>query len=332
MTRSMTTMSGRSDWASSLAAAVRSRGELLAELGLPDAESVETHFPVLVPRSYLSRMRPGDPIDPLLLQVLPVQAENQLVPGYGLDAVGDQTARIAPGVIHKYEGRALLIATGACAVHCRYCFRRHYPYENEPRRLEDWQPAIAALAADKSIKEVILSGGDPLMLTDTRLEDLVGMIASIGHVRRLRIHSRLPIVLPNRVTDRLLRLLHPSTFGLQTWFVVHANHANEIVDDCEDALRQLVQAGLPVLNQSVLLKGVNDTANALVDLSERLIDVGVHPYYLHLLDRVAGTAHFDTDETRARELIDAVRAQMPGYAVPTLVREIPGVSSKTPIG
>lgn len=322
-------MAGRSEWARSLAAAIRTQAELLLAVGLPPRKEVETGFPVLVPQSYLARMRPGDPNDPLLRQVLPVNAENLAVPGFSMDAVGDKTARIAPGVIHKYPGRVLLVATGACAIHCRYCFRRHYSYGEEPRRLDDWQPAMDAIAADPTVQEVILSGGDPLMLTDARLEDLIGMIAEISHVRRLRIHSRLPIVLPDRVTDRLIDLLQPSAFGLQAWFVVHANHPNEVANDCEQTLQNLVSSGVPVLNQAVLLKGVNDSADTLSELCERLINVGVQPYYLHLLDRVAGTAHFEADEAAARHLLDGLRGRLPGYAVPTLVREIAGEHSKS---
>lgn len=321
----------RSGWARSLSEAIRSRTELLGELGLEDSEAIETDFPVLVPRSYLARMRPRDWSDPLLKQVLPVVEENDVVAGFGLDAVGDQAARVAPGMIHKYEGRVLLIATGACAVHCRYCFRRHYPYRDDPRRLDDWQPALEAIAADATIQEVILSGGDPLMLTDRRLEELVRLISEISHVRRLRLHTRLPIVLPDRVTDSLLRLLDRTTFGLQPWVVVHANHGAEVVDDCAEALEALVSCGIPVLNQAVLLRGVNDSEAALVELSERLIDLGVQPYYLHLLDRVAGTAHFEVAEAAAVELLASVRRRLPGFAVPRLVREEPGMSSKTPI-
>lgn len=302
-----------------------------AESGRLTCTSVESDFPVMVPRSYLARMQPGDWSDPLLRQVLTVEDENRSVPGFEVDAVGDQASRIAPGVIHKYRGRVLLIATGACAVHCRYCFRRHYPYGDEPRRLDDWQPALAVIAADSTIREVILSGGDPLMLTDSRLEELIGRIAEIPHIRRLRVHTRLPIVLPDRVTDRLIALFQPADFDLQPWLVVHANHANEIADDCETALQQLVKSGIPVLNQAVLLRGVNDSAEAIEMLCERLIDVGVQPYYLHLLDRVAGTAHFEVPEAEAKAIVDEVRRRLPGYAIPTLVREIEGEPSKTPI-
>ena len=229
-----------------------------------------------------------------------------------------------------FRSRALLIATGSCAVHCRYCFRRHYPYGEEPRRLEDWEPALDVLAGDRSLREVILSGGDPLMLTDARLEQLIARIADIPHVRRLRIHSRLPIVLPDRITGRLIELLRRSP-SLTTIMVVHANHPAEIVADCAEALRLLVTSGIPTLNQTVLLRGINDDADILTGLSERLVDLGVMPYYLHQLDRVQGTAHFEVPDERAVKLIDTLRSRLPGYAVPRLVREVPGAISKQPL-
>ena len=284
-------------WHRSLAAAIRDADTLVDRLALPEeyreaARRAAKLFPVMVPESFLARMRPGDPDDPLLRQVLPLAAECDDVPGFTIDAVGDADARRAPGLLQKYAGRALLIATGSCAVHCRYCFRRHYPYGEEPRRLEEWDPALEAIANDPSLHEVILSGGDPLMLTDARLGELIERVASISHVRRLRVHSRLPVVLPDRVTTELLHLLRGHD-SLQPIMVVHANHPAEVVGDCVDALRRIVEAGMPVLNQSVLLKGVNDDAETLADLSERLVDVGVMPYYLHQLDPVQGVAHFE---------------------------------------
>ena len=319
------------DWHRSLAAAVRDPDELLDLLRLPDVYREPAHraavqFPLLAPRSYLSRIEPGNPRDPLLLQILPLGAEQVPVSGFGRDPVGDASARRAPGLLCKYRGRALMIATGACAVHCRYCFRRHYPYGEEPRRIEDWEPALAALSADTTLREVILSGGDPLMLTDDRLSLLVGRLENISHLHRLRIHSRLPIVLPNRVTARLTDRLTSSR--LISIMVVHANHPREIAGDCSVALRSLVQSGITVLNQSVLLRGINDTADVLEELSERLIELGVMPYYLHQLDRVTGSAHFEVSETRGRQLIAELRQRLPGYAVPRYVREIPGREHK----
>jgi EF-P beta-lysylation protein EpmB len=274
-------------------------------------------------------MRVGDVDDPLLRQVLPLGAELVDEAGLVLDPVGDAEAKIAPGLLQKYEGRALLITTGACAVHCRYCFRRHYPYGDEPRRLEDWQPAVDALAADDSIHEAILSGGDPLVLSDARLAALVERLESIPHLKRLRIHTRLPIVLPDRVTSALIDLLCDSR--LQPVLVVHANHAQEIQNDCALALRTLVRSGIPTLNQAVLLRGVNDSADALAALCESLGDLGVIPYYLHQLDRVAGAGHFEVVESRGRELLEELTARLPGYLVPKYVREVAGQRSKTAV-
>jgi len=242
------------------------------------------------------------------------------------EAVGDNSARSAPGLLHKYEGRALVISTGACAVHCRYCFRRHYPYQDEPRRMADWGPALIAIAADESLHEVILSGGDPLMLTDTRLTELCDRIGDIPHVRRLRVHTRLPIVLPERVTNDLVDLL---LNGRPTPIVViHSNHPHELAGACGDALRRLVRSGITVLNQAVLLRGVNDSVDALSALCEGLVDLGVMPYYLHQLDRVAGTAHFEVPEETGRALIEELRRRLPGYAVPKYVREVAGEGYK----
>ena len=286
-------------------------------------------FPVLVPENFLSRMQSGDRCDPLLRQVLALDAESVAVAGFVSDAVGDLAARRTQGVLQKYEGRVLLIAASACVVHCRYCFRRDYPYESEPRRLEDWQPALKEIAEYPSISEVIFSGGDPWMLSDQRLLTLCKQIDAIPHIERIRFHTRLPIVLPSRVTAELLHLL--SDMRAQSIVVVHANHANEIVGDCESALRTLVKSGVPVLNQSVLLAGVNDSLEALESLSRKLINIGVMPYYLHQLDQVNGTAHFRVAESKGKELIRELAARLPGYAVPRYVQEIPGESGKSPI-
>jgi EF-P beta-lysylation protein EpmB len=274
-------------------------------------------------------MRRGDPSDPLLLQVLPLGAEAKPVPGFSADALDEGQAHVAPGLLQKYAGRALLVATGACAVHCRYCFRREFPYGDEPRRLADWEPAFERLRQDASIREIILSGGDPLMLTDARLTEMIRRLDAIGHLDRLRIHTRLPIVLPPRITRPLVNLLR--SIRMTPIIVVHANHPAELVDDCAAALRRLVRSGLTVLNQAVLLRGINDSVEALAGLSERLINLGVIPYYLHQLDRVAGTAHFEVPETRGVELVNALRSRLPGYAVPQYVREIPGQPHKVPL-
>jgi EF-P beta-lysylation protein EpmB len=324
----------RSDWHRSLASAIRDPEVLIERLGLPHslrepARRAAERFPLLVPESYLRRMRSGDVSDPLLRQVLPLDDELNDARGFVADPVGDAAAHRAAGLLQKYAGRALLIATGSCAVHCRYCFRREYPYQQEPRRLDDWTPALETIAADESLHEIILSGGDPLMLTDARLAAMLEQLAAIPHLRRIRFHSRLPIVLPDRVTPELLDLIRSTR--LTPIMVVHANHPAEIADDCRVALYDLVRSGITTLNQAVLLRGVNDNADTLADLCERLTDIGVLPYYLHQLDRVRGAAHFEVDESRGLELIAALQRRLPGYAVPKYVREVAGADSKTPI-
>lgn len=325
------TVSPRS-WHASLSQAIRKPCELLTRLSLsadllPAARQAAELFPLLVPDSFLRRMEPRNPDDPLLRQVLPLEQEHEIIPGFQRDAVNDAQFRPAPGLLQKYHGRALLITTGSCAVHCRYCFRRHYPYGEEPRRLDDWQPALDRIREDTSIEEVLLSGGDPLMLTDQRLSDLLDRLEAIPHLKRLRIHSRLPIVLPDRVTPELLERLIKCR--LTVIFVVHANHSAELVDDCSESLRRLVAAPLTVLNQAVLLRGVNDTVEAQCDLSLALIDHGVIPYYLHQLDRVAGAAHFEVSVETGRAIVQEMRRRLPGYAVPRYVQEVPGESHKT---
>ncbi|MEZ6060173.1 MAG: EF-P beta-lysylation protein EpmB [Planctomycetaceae bacterium] len=321
-------------WQREMADAICDPAELLECLQLtpadvPDADvSGDSLFRTLVPRSFVRRMKPGDPADPLLRQVLPMMSERRHVDGFVPDAVNDHAAHRAPGLLQKYAGRVLLIASGACAVHCRYCFRREYPYGREPRRLKDWRTALNAIRDDSSISEVIFSGGDPFMLNDRRLSELCRLADEISHVERIRFHTRLPVVLPSRVTPELLTLL--TSLRSQAVIVIHANHGNEIVDDCADALRSIVRSGLPVLNQTVLLKGINDSVDVLRDLSRRLINTGVMPYYLHQLDQVAGTAHFQVDAARGRVLVDELAKQLPGYAVPRFVQEVAGEASKRP--
>ncbi|MGH8121960.1 MAG: KamA family radical SAM protein, partial [Rudaea sp.] len=251
------------------------------------------------------------------------------VPGFTRDAVGDLAARAANGVLHKYEGRALLIATGSCAVHCRYCFRRHFPYAEETAAANRWHEAVEHLRADTSIGEAILSGGDPLSLATSKLAELTDTLATIPHLVRLRIHTRLPVVLPERVDDELLRWLAGVPWPVA--IVLHANHANELDADVADACSRLRATGAILLNQSVLLRGVNDSAGALATLSQRLFACGVLPYYLHQLDQVAGVAHFAVDDRRAGELIDDLRARLPGYLLPRLVREVAGAPYKLPL-
>lgn len=316
-------------WQRQLAQAIRDSSQLLQALGLPKTDHVDSQFPTLVPKSFLQRMVSGDPNDPLLRQVLVDSRELIHVPGFVADPVGDTAAKLTDGVLQKYEGRALLVTTGACAVHCRYCFRREYPYQNEPRRMEDWQPAIELLSKDTSITEVILSGGDPLMLTDIRLTELCHQLDAIPHLQRIRFHTRLPIVLPDRVTSEFISLL--TSLRCQAIVVVHANHGNEIANDCVESLQRLVRAGIPVLNQAVLLKGINDTADELVELCTRLVNIGVMPYYLHQLDRVNGSAHFEVQTEHGLQLIKQISQRLPGYAVPKFVQEVEGQLNKTPV-
>lgn len=322
------------DWRLAWRDAVRDPRELLALLGLGHlgaqlSAQAAAQFPLRVPRGFVARMRHGDPGDPLLRQVLPVLDEETMVPGFGLDAVGDGAARAGQGVIRKYHGRALLVATGSCAVNCRYCFRRHFPYAQETAAAGQWQEAVATIAADPSIDEVILSGGDPLSLATHKLAALTDALAGIGHLRRLRIHTRLPIVLPERVDGELLQWLRALPWPVTV--VVHANHANEFDAGVDAALAALRDAGATLLNQAVLLRGVNDSIDALAALSERAFEAGVLPYYLHQLDRVAGAAHFEVDDARARTLHAGLAARLSGYLVPRLVREVAGDPGKRPL-
>ncbi len=324
----------RTPWQQALAAAITDPAELLEVLGLdrsdlPAMLAAAGDFPLRVPRGFVARMEHGNPRDPLLLQVLPTGAERVATEGFSLDPVGDLVSRQGPGLLRKYRGRALLIATGACAVHCRYCFRRHFPYENESASARSWQPALDLLAADGSINEVILSGGDPLSLSDRRLRQLTEALEGIPHIRRLRIHTRQPVVLPERVDAGLVAWL--ADVRLQKVVVLHFNHSREIDDQVAQACRDLAATGARLLNQSVLLAGVNDSEGALADLSEALFTVGVLPYYLHLLDRVCGASHFEVTESVACGLIAQLTARLPGYLVPRLVREVPGMAAKTPV-
>lgn len=316
-------------WQRALADAIRDAGELCAHLGLEGPPAGDAGFPVRVPRGYAGRMRRGDPRDPLLAQVLPGADETRSVPGYGPDPVGDRDAMMRPGVLHKYAGRVLLVTTGACGIHCRYCFRREFPYADANPRPDDWQAAIDYIAADDSIGEVILSGGDPLSLTDGRLAQLVERLEAIPHVHTLRLHTRMPVVLPERVDERLCEWL--AATRLATVVVLHANHGNEIDAAVDGACRRLQACGSVLLNQAVLLHGVNDDVGALVTLSRRLFASGVLPYYLHMLDPVQGAAAFAVDRETARGLAAGVAARLPGYLVPRLVAEEPGRPGKTPV-
>jgi EF-P beta-lysylation protein EpmB len=321
------------DWRELWRDAITDATELLQAVGLgelahrlpPD----NAGFAMRVPRGFVSRMRRNDPTDPLLLQVLPQLAELHQAPGFVIDAVGDMDARAAHGVLHKYEGRALLIASGSCAINCRYCFRRHFPYAEEMAAAGQWRQALEHLRQDHSINELILSGGDPLSLATGKLEELSRGLAELPHVTRLRIHTRLPVVLPKRIDDAFQHWL--ATLPLQKVVVLHANHANELDAAVDVACMRIRAAGATLLNQSVLLRGINDDAGVLADLSERLFAAGVLPYYLHQLDRVHGVAHFEVDDATALALVDALRVRLPGYLLPRLVREVAGEPSKRPL-
>jgi len=319
------------DWPSELAGAVRSSAELCRLVGLSsDLAAAAAGWPVLVPRCYASRIAPGEPRDPLLLQVLPRPEEQESPSGFSSDPLGEAAASPVAGLLWKYQGRSLIVATGGCGVHCRFCFRRHFPLPASPPRLADVEPALDRIGRERSIHEVILSGGDPLIMDDDRLAELIDRAGEILHLRRLRIHTRMPIVIPSRVTDRLVEVLRATR--LTTIVVVHVNHPAEIDPAVESALGRLVNAGIPVLSQSVLLREVNDRVEVLAELFEWLVDLRVVPYYLHQLDHVAGTAHFEVAESRGRGLIETLRARLPGYAVPRYVQEVPGASSKVWLG
>ncbi len=344
------------DWSAALAESVRSPAELCRLLELDPALAAEAEaagsFSLLVPQPFLARICRGDPSDPLLLQVLPRAAETTSSTGYSLDPLGEADALNGLGLLRKYQGRSLIVATGACSVHCRFCFRRHFPYglsrpgaivlPSPPRcnggAFDDTQDssnddcrgtladALPKIAADRTIHEVILSGGDPLMLSDEKLAVFADLLAEIPHVRRLRVHSRMPIMIPQRVNDALLLWLRGSR--LSPILVVHVNHPAEIDRSVAEAFDRLIDAGIPVLSQSVLLRGVNDRVEVLTALFERLADLRVIPYYLHQLDAVAGAAHFEVPVSTGAALMAELRARLPGYAVPRYVRETLGATHK----
>ena len=321
------------DWRDLWRNAITDAGELLQAVGLGHRADLlpadDAGFALRVPRGFVARMRRNDPNDPLLLQVLPQRVEHDRAEGFTVDAVGDLAARAGQGFLHKYDGRALLIASGSCAVNCRYCFRRHFPYGEEIAAAAQWRDALAQLHADPSIRELILSGGDPLALATPKLGELTRGLAELPQVIRLRIHTRLPVVLPERIDEAFVSWL--VALPLQKVVVLHANHANEFDAGVDAACARLRDAGAILLNQSVLLRGINDDADTLVELSERLLAAGVLPYYLHQLDRVQGAAHFEVDDRVALELQQALRARLPGYLVPRFVREVAGDAAKRPL-
>ena len=319
-------------WQTLLADAITRPADLLAALGIDPAQPALAAealraFPIRVPRGFAARMARGDVDDPLFRQVWPSPREADEVPGYTTDAVGDLAKLKDGGLIHKYQGRALAIATGACAVNCRYCFRRHFPYGDALASRNHWRATLASLDADPSIEEVILSGGDPLALSDDKLAEFATALAERPWIKRLRLHTRLPVVLPERVDERLLGWLSASR--LQKVVVLHINHANEIDEAVIEACARLRSAGVTLLNQAVLLHQVNDSTDAQARLSERCFAAGVLPYYLFVLDRVAGAAHFDVSELTAQTIMRELAARLPGYLVPRLVREIAGEPAKT---
>jgi len=293
---------------------------------LPISVAATENFPLRVPLSFAACIEKGNPRDPLLRQVLPVNEELAVYPGFNTDPVGDLAAATQTGVLHKYQGRVLFINTGSCAINCRYCFRRNFPYSELQLSKQKEQAAILSIQEDASITEVILSGGDPLLLSDARLTRLMGQLAEIKHLKRIRIHTRLPIVLPARITDEFIDTLKLSP--KQIILILHCNHANELNERVIVACNTLKNSGITLFNQSVLLKGVNDDADILCDLSEQLFSHGVIPYYLHLLDKATGTGHFEVSKERALELIQQVQATLPGYLVPKLVTEQTGAASK----
>jgi EF-P beta-lysylation protein EpmB len=311
--------------------AVRDPGELCRLLLLPPdvrtaAIRAAHEFPLCAPLEYVARMQPGNPYDPLLRQVLPIEQELVEVPGYRVDPVDDKPATVCPGLLKKYSGRALIVATTCCAVHCRYCFRRHLTRQCQPQSSAFGHSTLTALSGDPSVEEVLLSGGDPLTLPDEQLTELIGRLSRIPHLRRIRVHSRLPVVIPQRVTEQLPAILRSTR--LTPILVVHSNHPNELDSGVARAAARLVDGGIPVLNQSVLLRGVNDCAETLIQLCQRLVDMRIMPYYLHQLDPVAGAAHFQVPIARGRRLIAQLRAALPGYAIPRYVQELPGHTGK----
>ena len=321
-------------WQKAMKGAIRNSTELLESLNLSSdlvqtSKSGEKQFPVFVPLEFLRRMRPGDANDPLLLQVLPRPGESNVDPAFDFDPVGDAQVEKAPGLLHKYVGRVLLIVSGACGVHCRYCFRRHYPYSTAPKSIDRWLPAIDYIESDPSIHEVILSGGDPLTVVDEHLATLVDRLDAIPHLKRLRIHTRMPIVIPQRVDQQLCGWLRGTR--LSKWVVLHINHAQEIDLHVLEAIARLKLTGAMVLNQAVLLRGINDSVEQLEFLCHRLVDCGVVPYYLHQLDRVSGATHFESDRARGLAIMEELAKRLPGYAVPKYVVEIAGEPNKTMI-
>ncbi|CRY57208.1 lysine 2%2C3-aminomutase [Yersinia intermedia] len=324
----------REDWLQQLADVITDPDELLRILFLNEHPNLQQGtaarclFPLRVPRAFVARMQPGDPSDPLLLQVLTAREEFIAAPGFTNDPLDEQRS-VVPGLLHKYRNRALLLVKGGCAVNCRYCFRRHFPYQDNQGNKANWRQALTYIRQHPELDEIIFSGGDPLMAKDSELSWLLDELESISHIKRLRIHTRLPVVIPDRITPTLCQRLADSR--LQVLMVTHINHANEIDQSLRDSMAQLKQAGVTLLNQSVLLRGINNDADVLAALSNALFDAGILPYYIHVLDKVQGAAHFMVDDDEARQLMKGLLSRVSGYLVPRLAREIGGQPSKTPL-
>ncbi|MEO8402568.1 MAG: EF-P beta-lysylation protein EpmB [Gammaproteobacteria bacterium] len=321
----------KSAWQTALVNAITDPKELLNLLqldpGLLDqARRAAALFPLKVPRSFLARMQRNNLNDPLLRQVLPLGAELDEVAGYHADPLQETEANPIPGLLHKYHGRVLLTLVGTCGINCRYCFRREFPYEKNNPGTQGWNKVLEYIAQNETISEVILSGGDPLVVSDSTLRQFTDKLAAIQHVKRLRIHSRMPVVLPERITEDLIDWL--SAVRFKTVLVTHCNHAQEINSDVVTVMQKLAQAGVVLLNQTVLLKGVNDNVETLIDLSEALFATGIQPYYLHVLDKVKGAAHFDLDRNIAKKIHWDMTQRLSGYLVPRLVCEQPGAPAK----
>ncbi|WP_148863489.1 EF-P beta-lysylation protein EpmB [Marinobacter fonticola] len=321
-------------WQQELARAINRPDILLSELGLPldllpGAQAGARLFSIRVPYPYLDRMEYGNPADPLLRQVLPLGDEMLASPGFVPDPLNESDHTPQQGLIRKYRSRALLMVTGTCAINCRYCFRRHFPYGDHRQSPDARSQALATLHDSPEINEIIFSGGDPLAINDQRLAAWSEDLAAIPHLKRLRIHTRLPVVIPQRIDDTFMRWFGDNP--LQKVVVLHINHAREIDANVHNAMQRLRSAGVTLLNQSVILRGVNDSVDTLRELSESLFDAGILPYYLHAFDPVEGAAHFDVSDDRARALVRELLGQLPGFLVPRLVREVPGKASKTPL-
>jgi EF-P beta-lysylation protein EpmB len=319
------------DWQRQLSGAITSVDELWALLELPAgdltaAREAARQFPLKIPRGFVAKMERGNPADPLLRQVLAHGDELLDVPGYVTDPLGENAANPLPGVLHKYASRVLVVAGSACAVHCRYCFRRHFPYGDNGFPQSRLEELVAYLAAHPEVNEVIFSGGDPLVTSNQRISQWLVRLGQLPGVRRVRFHSRTPVVIPERLDEGLLDAF--VTSSLPVILVLHANHPREIDSRLTDALAPFRRGGVTLLNQSVLLAGVNDDTDVLAELSEALFSAGVLPYYLHVPDRVTGAAHFDRGDETAVAIYRELMGRLPGFLLPRLAREVPGESSK----